>query len=55
MNLYGGHLGDGYPLCEDLPARHWLQPGARYEYTGESSIEGSDIDQVDVDFVVNFT
>mmetsp|Transcript_6632 Transcript_6632/g.16185 ORF Transcript_6632/g.16185 Transcript_6632/m.16185 type:complete len:1268 (+) Transcript_6632:1-3804(+) len=44
MNLYGGHIGDGYPLCENLPKRHWLKPGARFVYTGSSSDEGDEVD-----------
>jgi hypothetical protein len=30
MNLYHGHLGDHYPLCETLPERAFLKAGARY-------------------------
>lgn len=44
MNLYGGHIGDGYHLCEDAPPRHWLKPGARFEHTGTSSDEGDEVD-----------
>ena len=33
-DLYGGYLGDGYPLCSDLPARAFLAKGARYEFVG---------------------
>jgi uncharacterized protein (DUF1501 family)/uncharacterized protein (DUF1800 family) len=39
-----GHIGDGYPICDELPARHWLLKGARFEYTGSSSVEGDAID-----------
>jgi hypothetical protein len=35
-NLYDGHLGDGYPLCADLPDRHFLSKGARWSYIGHS-------------------
>lgn len=35
-NLYGGHLGDGYPLCADLPERHFLAKGARWSYIGHA-------------------
>jgi len=34
QNLYGGYLGDGYPLCTDLPSRAWLHKGATFRYLG---------------------
>jgi cullin-associated NEDD8-dissociated protein 1 len=34
QNLNGGYLGDGYPLCADLPARAFLSAGARFEFIG---------------------
>ena len=37
MNLHRGHLGDGFPLCSDLPLRHFLSRGARYTYLGHSA------------------
>jgi len=38
-NLYdGGFLGDGYPLCEDLPTRGFLRTGAKYRLLGSSSV-----------------
>ena len=36
-NLYDGHLGDNYPLCGDLPDRHFLSKGARWSYIGRSA------------------
>ena len=36
-NLHGGHLGDAYPLCADLPPRHFLSKGARWSYRGHSA------------------
>ena len=36
MNLYDGHLGDGSPLCADLPLRHFLSKGAHWSYRGQS-------------------
>ena len=33
-NLYGGHLGDGVPLCNQLPERAFLRKGATYRYIG---------------------
>ena len=37
MNLYKGHIGDGYPLCSDLPPRMFLRKGATYSYIGRST------------------
>ena len=34
LDLHGGYLGDGYPLCADLPPRAFLLAGARYSYRG---------------------
>ena len=36
MDLYGGHLGDTYPLCADLPDKAWLRKGAEFRYLGRS-------------------
>ncbi|CAK0790463.1 unnamed protein product [Prorocentrum cordatum] len=33
-DLSGGYLGDGYPLCSDLPPQAFLLEGARYEFRG---------------------
>ena len=30
VNLYDHHIGDGYPLCSDIPNRAFLRSGARY-------------------------
>ena len=38
-DLDGNYLGDGLPLCEDLPPFSWLSAGARYEYHGKVSAE----------------
>jgi hypothetical protein len=35
MNLYSGYLGDGYPLCEDLPEKAFLRKGATFVYLGK--------------------
>lgn len=32
MDLYHGHLGDGYPRCLHLPPREFLRRGATYRY-----------------------
>ena len=37
MDLWQGHLGDGYPLCTDLAPRAFLRAGARYRYLGATS------------------
>ena len=34
-NLFGGYLGDRYPLCSDAPDRDFLRTGAKYWYLGE--------------------
>ena len=36
--LQGGYLGDGYPLCAELPNRAFLLRGAKYEKTGAKSL-----------------
>lgn len=36
MNLYDGYLGDGLPLCADLPPRAFLRRGAVYRLLGSS-------------------
>jgi len=33
-DLIGGYLGDGYPLCSDLPPRYFLSEGAQYDFLG---------------------
>jgi cullin-associated NEDD8-dissociated protein 1 len=33
-DLNGGFLGDGYPLCSDLPPRAFLLKGAQYKFLG---------------------
>jgi cullin-associated NEDD8-dissociated protein 1 len=45
-SLLGGarNLGDSYPLCSQLPARHFLQRGAKYRYHGTTSILGEPYD-----------
>jgi uncharacterized protein (DUF1501 family)/uncharacterized protein (DUF1800 family) len=45
--LDSGYLGDTYPLCDDLPTQTFLRKGARYEYTGASSVEGDELDAED--------
>eukprot|EP00945_MAST-04E_sp_MAST-4E-sp1_P002536 g2536.t1 len=35
-----GFIGDGYPLCSDLPKLEFLAPGAEYINTGTKSDEG---------------
>jgi hypothetical protein len=42
--LDSGYLGDRYPLCDSLPAQHWLKPGAEYVFTGPASVEGPYVD-----------
>ena len=35
MDLYGGHIGDGYPLCIHLPKKAFLRKGAIWIYRGK--------------------
>ena len=37
MGLNGKYIGDGYPLCADLPHQHFLKRGAKYRLLGYSS------------------
>ena len=36
LDLHGGYIGDGFPLCADLPDRGWLRQGAKFLYRGPS-------------------
>ena len=38
MDLYGGYVGDSYPLCSDLPKRQFLNIGAKYILLGSSAV-----------------
>ena len=38
MDLYGGYIGDSYPLCADLPKRQFLNIGAKYILLGSSAV-----------------
>ena len=40
-NLYGGYLGDGYPLCNEAPLRSFLRKGATYRLLGKSLSDNS--------------
>ena len=40
-NLYGGYLGDGYPLCYKAPPRSFLRKGATYRLLGKSLSDNS--------------
>lgn len=37
MGLDRQYIGDGYPLCADLPERHFLKKGAKYRLLGKNS------------------
>jgi uncharacterized protein (DUF1501 family) len=37
-HLNGGFIGDGYPLCSDLPDRAFLKAGAKYRLLGGKSL-----------------
>ena len=36
LDLHDTYIGDGYPLCVDLPSRAFLRRGAKYEYLGST-------------------
>jgi hypothetical protein len=36
-DLYDGFIGDGFPLCADLPPRPFLRKGAKFHYLGLDS------------------
>ena len=36
-DLLGGYIGDGYPLCADLPGKDHLRKGATYRLQGRNS------------------
>ena len=38
MNLLRGYIGDGYPLCVDVPSQSYLKKGAKYHFLGSSSL-----------------
>lgn len=48
IKLDAGYLGEEFPLCSELPAQHYLKPGATYIYTGPSSAEGATMDAEDM-------
>ncbi len=35
-DLTGGYIGDGYPLCVDLPPKMFLRKGATYKLLGDN-------------------
>lgn len=37
IDLKEGYIGDGYPLCADLPSKHFLKKGALYRAIGNSN------------------
>lgn len=39
MGLSKKYVGDGYPLCEDLPTKHFLKKGAKYRLTSNGQPE----------------
>ena len=38
MGLNKWYIGDGLPLCSDLPNRHFLRPGATYRLLGSKAV-----------------
>ena len=60
MDLYKGHIGDGYPLCVNLPPRMFLRKGAIFLYLGKNPLPtqiqdpsefalGNDVKRMDLD------
>ena len=47
-DLDGNYLGDGFPLCSDMPAGFFSQKGSNYEFLGYTSV-ASDSFTVDPD------
>ena len=45
--LDDGYIGDQYPLCKDLPSQPWRRAGAKFVFSGDVSIEGTDVDTND--------
>ena len=45
-DLDGNFLGDGYPLCSDLPPAYFLLQGAKFEFLGHT-YQGSDVLNLD--------
>lgn len=43
-NLEGGFIGDGYPLCAELPTRPFLAAGATFKFTGTVSAHTATFD-----------
>ena len=39
-----GYLGDGYPMCAELPPQHFLRNGSKYRKVGDASTLGSKFD-----------
>ena len=35
-DLTGGYIGDGFPLCVDLPSKMFLRKGATYNLLGDT-------------------
>lgn len=48
QDLDGNFLGDGYPLCSDLPKHHFLAVGAKYEFRGYSNPATVNVDEYEV-------
>ena len=44
MDLHDRYLGDGHPLCAELPPRSFLRVGARYRYLGYNPVRATSAD-----------
>jgi len=47
-DLQGGYIGDGFPLCADLPERMFLRKGAKYRLLGSNPLPEIMIDHPDL-------
>ena len=44
MDLHDNYVGDGYPLCSEMPRRAFLRVGARYRFLGYSPTRATSAD-----------
>jgi cullin-associated NEDD8-dissociated protein 1 len=44
LDLRAGFVGDGYPMCADLPERGFLRKGALFRYIGSSGLPDKSVD-----------
>jgi hypothetical protein len=52
LDLNGDFIGDGYPLCTELPGKHFLRIGATYRLIGSAKRAELQFDRTDWDYTV---